>query len=72
MEPIGQKHVQRDDRQRLNPDCAAERLRNVVALDELVEDRRACCEHREARPENPLDVVVDRVGVGEVLNEAME
>ena len=46
--------------------------REVVALDELVEDRRACCEHREARPEDPLVVVVGLLGVGEALNEPIE
>ena len=44
----------------------------MVAIDELVEDRRACCEHREARPEDPLEVVVGLLGVGDVLDEAIE
>ena len=44
----------------------------MVALDELVEDRRACCERREARQEDPLVVIVGLLGVGEVLNEVIE
>ena len=44
----------------------------MLALDKLAEDRRAFCEHREALPEDPLQVVAGLLVVGEVHSEAIE
>ena len=43
----------------------------TAVLDELVEDRRACCDHRDAGPEELLDVVVVRIGVGQVRSRVI-
>ena len=65
-----QKHVPGDDHQRLGRDWLPS-VREGVALDEP-DDCRACCGHRESRPEDLLEVVIDRIWVGEVLDDAIE